>query len=107
MVADRLIELWPSIKKIVRYWNKLPKPKQPKSKSYENVLQVVDDPFTTTKLTFFSYLAGILEPYLKKHRSDKPMVPYMYVDLKVLVKNLLQITVKDLKKVRNVKLVLD
>ena len=61
MVADRLIKLWPSIEKIVQYWKKS---KQPKSKSYENILEVVDDPFTTTKLTFFSYLAGILEPYL-------------------------------------------
>ena len=72
MVADWLIELGPSIEKINRYWNKLPKFKQPKSKSYENVLQAVDDPSTTTKLTFFSYVAGILEQYLKKYQSVKP-----------------------------------
>ena len=77
-----------SIEKIVRDWNKLPKSKQPKSKSYEDVLQTGDDPFTTTKLTFFSYVAGILEPYLKKYQSDMPMVPYMYAELKVFVKNL-------------------
>ena len=66
VVANRLIELWPSIEKKVRYWNKFSKSKQPRSKSYENVLQAVDDPFTTIKLMFFSYLAGILEPYLNK-----------------------------------------
>ena len=54
MVADRLIELWPSIEKIVRYWNKLSKSKQPRSKSYENVLQAVDDPFTTIELMFLA-----------------------------------------------------
>ena len=54
VVADRLIELWPSIEKIVRYWNKLSKSKQPRSKSYENVLQPVDDPFTTIELMFLA-----------------------------------------------------
>lgn len=34
VLSDNLIELWPSLKKIVWYWNKLPKSKQPKSKSY-------------------------------------------------------------------------
>ena len=54
VVADRLIELWPSIEKTVRYWNKLSKSKQPRSKSYENVLQAVDDPFTTIELMFLA-----------------------------------------------------
>ena len=36
----------------------------------------------------------MLESYLKKDQPDKPMVPYMYADLKALVKNLLQIIVK-------------
>ena len=70
------------------------KSKQPKSKSYEKFLQEVDDSFTSIKLTFFSYLTGITEPYLKKYQSDKPMVPYVYADLKALVKSLLQIIVK-------------
>ena len=47
MVAYRLNELWPSIEKIVRYWDKLRKSKQLKSKFFENVLQALDDLFTT------------------------------------------------------------
>ena len=34
VLSDKLIELWPSLEKIVWYWNKLIKSKQPKSKSY-------------------------------------------------------------------------
>ena len=33
-VADRLIEVWPNIKQIMNFWEKLPKSKQPSNKSY-------------------------------------------------------------------------
>ena len=46
---------------------------------------ILSQPFTST---FFSYVEGILQPYLKKYQSDKPMVPYMYADLKALMKDL-------------------
>ena len=32
--ADRFVEIWESITKIVRYWERLPKSKQPSSKSF-------------------------------------------------------------------------
>ena len=41
VVADRLIEIWDSIK-IVRYWEKLPKSKQPASKSFLKVQEAVN-----------------------------------------------------------------
>ena len=34
-VADRLIEVWPNIKQIMNFWEKLPKSKQPSNKSYD------------------------------------------------------------------------
>ena len=33
-VADRLLEIWPEIVKVVNYWNSLPKSKQPKCKTF-------------------------------------------------------------------------
>ena len=39
---------------------------------------------TTTELTFFNYLAGVLEPCVNKYQSGKPMVPYMYGDMEKL-----------------------
>ena len=32
-VADRLIQVWPNIKQIMNFWEKLPKSKQPSNKS--------------------------------------------------------------------------
>ena len=75
-------------KKLAAYWEKLSKYKQPSSKSYANVKAAVEDPITGAKLTFFNFVAGILQPILVKYQSDKPMVPYIYLDLLKLLRKL-------------------
>ena len=52
-VADQLIEIWDNIVNIVRYWEKLPKSKQPSSKSFLEV----------SKLQFFSLVTGLFKPF--------------------------------------------
>ena len=64
-VSDRLIELWDNIKKVFDFWEGLAKSKIPKSKSYENVKAHINDPLTLAELKFFSFVASLLEPYLK------------------------------------------
>ena len=94
-VADRLIELWDNIRQLSKFWDKLPKSKQPKSKSYKIVQEAISDLFTlVVKLKFFSFVSDIVEPFLKKYQSDKPMIPFMYEDLKDLVSRLLELFVK-------------
>ena len=93
-VADRLIEIWQNIKKLIQFWAKLPKSKQPTCKSYKNVKDAVEDPFVITKLTFFSFISRIVEPYLKMFQSDKPMVPFLYFELKSVIKSLMELIVK-------------
>ena len=94
-VADRLIELWDNIRQLIKFWDKLPKSKQPKSNSYKIVQEAISDPFTlVVKLKFFSFVSDIVEPFLKKYQSDKPMIPFMYEDLKDLVSRLLELFVK-------------
>ena len=39
-------------------------------------------------------MSDIVEPFLKKYQSDKPMIPFMYEDLKDLVSRLLELFVK-------------
>ena len=73
-VSDRLISLWQNIIAISRFWENLPKNKRPSSKSYVNVKTAIADDLTVTKLTFFSYVASLMEPYLKKYQTDKPNV---------------------------------
>ena len=78
-LADRLIEIWHNIKQLVAHLEKLPKYRRPSSKSYANVKAAVEDLMTPAKLTFFSFIAGILQPTLVKYQSDEPMVPYMLI----------------------------
>ena len=92
--CDRLIELWPNIEAMIKFWNKLPKSKQPSSKSYMEVKDRVDDKLITAKLSFFNCVASIVEPFLKKYQCDKPMIPFMYTDLKSLIQSLLELVVK-------------
>ena len=79
---------------MVKFWEKLPKSKRPSSKSYEVILASVEDPFTTAKLAFFSFLSTLVEPYLRKYQTDQPMIPFMFKDLKSLIKSILAIIVK-------------
>ena len=52
-VADRAIEIWPNICKLVEFWEKLPSSKRPKSKSFLNVQKAVKHKLTLLKLEFF------------------------------------------------------
>ena len=54
----------------------------------------VKDHFMVAKLEVFSYIAGIVEPYLAAYQTDKPMVLFMYADLMELVKHLLKLFIK-------------
>ena len=77
----------------MNYWEKLPKSKCPKCKSYFNLKSAVLDDFTVAKLQCFSYITSKVEPYLKMYQTDNPVIPYMYFDLKMMLKDLLEIIV--------------
>ena len=51
-VADRLIEVWPNIKQIMNFWEKLSKSKQPFNKSYGTLKIAVLDKLVIAKLVF-------------------------------------------------------
>ena len=93
-VADRLIELWPRMEKIMDFWMKLPKSKQPSNKSYEVLTTSIKDILMIAKLGFFSYLADMFKPFLTAYQTDNPMVPFMYDDLFRLFKNVLSVIIK-------------
>ena len=79
---------------MVKFWNKPPKSKQPSSKSYMAVKDGVDDELITAKLSFFSFVASLVESFLKKYQCDKPMIPFMYTDLNSLIQSLVELVVK-------------
>ena len=84
-VASRLKEVWPNIKKIVGYWEKLPASKRPSSKSYSAVKKGVEDELL---------VASLLQPYLTKYQTDDPILLFLGKDLERLHKSLLQLVIK-------------
>ena len=93
-VADRTFLVWSNIIKITKFWMGPPKCKQPKWKSFTVLTDPVFDLFMPTKMQFFSYVASLLEPYLKSYQSDAPLVPFMYFDMKNLVTAIMKLFVK-------------
>ena len=68
----------------VEFWENLPPSKRPKSKSFLNVQEAVKDSLNLLKLDFFSFIASLVEPYLRAYQTDRPMIPFMCNDLKKL-----------------------
>ena len=57
-------------------------------------MNAVSDILMPAKLQFFCFIAGIMQPFLTKYQSDKPMIPYLYSDILKLIKKLMQLIVK-------------
>ena len=83
-VADRAIEVWPYVVKCVAYWESLSRSRRPQIKSYERLVECYSDPLVPAKLHFFSFVAGIFEPYLTCFQTDAPMVPFMFDELSAI-----------------------
>jgi len=49
----------------------------------------------TAKLSFFSYVASLLEPFLTTYQTNCPMVLYLDTDLTALFRSLIKIIVRD------------
>ena len=92
--ADRLIAVLEDVRKNVQFWDKLTKSEQPNSRSYSNLKNSLDDSLIHAKLKFFRYIVYIIEPFLKKIQTDKPMVSFLFFELKAVVSELLEIAVK-------------
>ena len=90
----RLIEAWDAIKQLYKFWDSLPKSKRPKCKSYFTLGNALKDNLIVAKLQFFAFVANLVEPFLTKYQTDKPVVPFMYYDIKNIICNILEIIVK-------------
>ena len=94
MVTEKLIKLWPNMIKVFDFWNILCKPKQPCSKSYENTKKGIEDPLTMAKLHFLSFVARLLQPFLKVFRGDGLMIPFLCNNIRSIYISLLELIVK-------------
>ena len=90
-VAIPLNKIWDDFDKLYTFWDSLPKSKRPSSKSYHTLKATMDEKLTPAKLHFFEHVASIIELYLKRYQTDKPMVSFMYYYLNDIVYQLLEI----------------
>ena len=93
-VADRALEVWLSVLKVIKYWEGLCKSSQPSIKSYQVVVDHYTDKLIPCKLRFFSFVASIFEPYLWIFQTGSPMLPFMYEELKKIFTKLLGLICK-------------
>lgn len=100
-VAEKLIKLWPNMIKLFGYWEGLCASKRPGSKSYKNTKKGIDDPLTVAKLHFFSFVAGLLQPFLKFFQGDGPLIPFFCNNIRSVYISLLELIVKE-KALENV-----
>lgn len=104
-VADRALEVWPSVVATVKYWLGLCKSKQPKNnKNFDILVECHQDLLIPAKFHFFSFVAGILKPYLVVFQSDNPLVPFMFDELSQILYRLLGLVFKKSKIDRTIKL---
>ena len=86
VVVDRHIEVWPSIKLIMDFLEKLQKLKQPSNKSYNTLKTSASDELVIGKLVCFSYVTGMVKPFLAAFETDSRMTPFLFGDLFKLLK---------------------
>ena len=80
-VAERALKIWDPFKKVMKYWVGLSKLKQPGNKSYECLKMHYTDPMVPSELQFFTFVAGIFEPYLVMFQTDAPLLPFTFSEL--------------------------
>lgn len=88
-VVERAILIWSNMVKMCKFWAGLTKPIQTQCKSYETPKIAVIDQFMIIKFEFFNFKTGMLEPFLRMYETDSPMISFMYLQLKDLIRNLL------------------
>ena len=91
VVAERGMEIWPNIVKVISHWQSLAKSKRPGNKSYATLVENYQDKFVPLRFEFFRYLAKILQEYLTVFQTDRPMVPFLADALEKQLRKLIKI----------------
>ena len=87
--CERAIEVFDNVKKYVNSTKTLPS-----TSTCTNIKAASLDPFAVMKLSFFSFVAAQLKPFLKIYQTSDPMVSFLYDDLTNQLRTLLARFVK-------------
>ena len=96
-VANRALEVWPSIVATVKHYEGLCKSARPQNKSYQTLVANHLDLLVPAKLHFFAFLANIMSPYLVMFQTDAPMLPFMFDELSCIIYRLLRLVYRQKK----------
>ena len=90
-------------------WQSLPRSKRPPSQSYLTILCTTKDPLILLKVHFYSYIAVTLIPFLAEYQYVKAMMPFIYVHLHLLLRNVVSkyIRPETLEKCKNASMFCD
>ena len=95
LVADQAYVLWPSMVCTVKHWMNLCPSKRPQNnKSFDTLVEHSLDLLIPAKFQFFSFIAGILKPYLVIFQSDSPLLPFMFDELSLILYRLVHLIFK-------------
>ena len=84
-VAERAVEMWPSLTTYITEILKKPRSQIPTSSSLSTVKSAVLNKFATAKLEFFISIAAAMRPYLQTFQSDGPLLPFVTSELETLL----------------------
>jgi hypothetical protein len=91
-VTTRAMSILTHVRKYVQHVEKTPK--CPTSESFKRVQTACVDPLLEAKLSFFSTVSSIVEPFLQKYQTSQPMIPFLYDDLNSVLHSLMSRLVK-------------
>ena len=89
-VATRALEVLPHIKKYITDKSTV----LPSNSTCRNIKEACSDRLITARTHFFISVASIVEPFLRKYQTSKPMVPFLYQDLGTCLRTLMMRFVK-------------
>ena len=87
--------MWPSVVKVVKYWEGLCKSKRPANKkSYDTLVTSYTDLLIPVKFQFFRYVASLFQEFLVTFQTNKPMIPFLAESLVNIFRNVFKIYLK-------------
>ena len=88
-VAERAVEMWPSLTTYITEILKKLKSQVLTSSSFSTVKSAVLNKLTTAKLEFFMSVTAAVGPYLQTFQSDGPLLPFITSELETLLQTLM------------------
>ena len=88
-VAERAVEMWPSVKSFLGSLEKQDKKSQPKCASYSNLLLFRKNKFLLPQVHTYISIALVLQRILMIFQVDHPMLPFLLNEVAIAMKALI------------------